>query len=104
GLTGVEVFRHYLARLSQRGYGRFTIAAIDPAAGRAEISLEHSCYALEYGAAAGRKTCYAFGGMFTGAMGYLAAAAGRAEPRFVAEETECRAEGAALCRFTVRPA
>ncbi len=104
GLAGVEVFCHYLKRLTERGYGRFAVEAVDARAGRAAIRLEHSCYALEYGAGAKRRTCYAFGGMFIGAMEYLAAAAGLAEPRLMAEETQCRAEGAACCRFEVRPA
>ncbi|HUI18084.1 MAG TPA: DUF5943 domain-containing protein [Alphaproteobacteria bacterium] len=103
GLGGSAVFRHYLRHLSARGYGRFEIEAIDPAGGRAEIRLDHSCYALEYGAEAGRKTCYAFGGMFIGAMEYLAAAAGAPSRGLVAEETRCLAAGDASCRFTVRP-
>lgn len=101
GLGGVEVFRHYLKRLSERGYGRLTIEAVDAAAGSARIRLEHSCYALEYGTNAGRKTCYAFGGMFMGAMEYVAAAAGLASPTLAAEEIECQAEGAPCCRFAV---
>jgi len=104
GLAGVAVFRHYLARLSRRGYGRFTLEAIDAAAGRATVAVAHSCYALEYGTSAGRSTCYAFGGMFIGAMEYLAAAAGAAVPAFAAEEIACRAAGDAACRFEVRTA
>jgi predicted hydrocarbon binding protein len=104
GLGGVEVFRHYLKRLSERGYGKFAIEAIDRAGASARIRLEHSCYALEYGAAAGRKTCYAFGGMFEGAMAYLAAPGGGPAPALDARETQCRAEGAECCRFDVHPA
>src|SRR3954462_15073022 len=29
GIKGLDVFRHYMQRLSQRGWGRFTVEAVD---------------------------------------------------------------------------
>ena len=100
-IDGIEVFRHYLRRLSQRGYGLLEIEAIDPAAGTASIRLDHSVYVAEYGRNAGRRVCYMFTSAFIGAMDYVAAAAGRTQD-LVSEEVQCAAEGADCCRFVVR--
>ncbi len=102
GLSGIEVFRHYLARMSARGWGQMTIEAVDPAAGTARIRLDHSAVAAEYGATAGRRVCYWFGDAFTGAMEFVAQQAGNATA-LEAAETQCAAEGAPYCRFEVRP-
>lgn len=102
GLRGVEVFRHYLRRIGQRGYGQLTIERIDPRAGTASIRLEHSIYAAEYGKGAGRGVCYMFTTAFTGGMEYVAEAAG--QPREVeCREVQCAAAGADCCRFEVTP-
>lgn len=101
-LSGLKVFRHYLDRMSRRGWGLMTIEAADPAAGTASIRLDHSALAAEYGANAGRRVCYWFGDAFTGAMEFVAQQAGHAIP-LAAEEIQCAAEGAPCCRFEVRP-
>lgn len=101
GLSGVEVFRHYLDRMSRRGWARMTVEAIEPNAGTARIRLDHSALVAEYGASAGRRVCYMFAAAFAGAMEYVAEAAG--SPRALdAEEIQCAAEGAACCRFEVK--
>ena len=103
GLDGIAVFRHYLKRVSQRGFGQFTIEKIDPEAGTATIRLDHSVYVAEYGPNAGRRVCYTFCSAFTGGMEYVAEAAGH--PRALkAEEIQCGAEGADCCRYEVTPA
>ncbi len=102
GLGGEAVFRHYLRRMSQRGYGRFDIEAIDPAAGTASIRLDHSIYVAEYGRDVGRPVCTMFTSAFTGALEYVAEAAG-ARLSLEAEEVRCAAAGAECCRFAVRP-
>jgi hypothetical protein len=102
GLSGVEVFRHYLCRVSQRGFGRFTIESVNAAAGTASVRLDHSVYVAEYGRDAGRRVCYMFGSAFTGGMEYVAEAAGH-RLNLVAEEVQCAAHGADCCRFEVRP-
>jgi hypothetical protein len=103
-LDGVAVFRHYLDRVSNRGFGRFTIERIDAERGTAEIRLDHSVYVYEYGRNAGRKVCYMFTAAFVGGIEFVAAAAGR-ELKLVSAEVQCAAEGGHdHCRFTVRPA
>ena len=102
GLTGVEVFEHYLRRVSQRGFGQFTIEKIDPAAGTATIRLDHSVYVAEYGPQTGRRVCYMFASAFIGGIEYVADATGHSRS-LAAEEIQCGAEGANCCRFEVTP-
>jgi len=102
GLSGVAVFRHYLDRMSRRGWARMTIETIDPSAGRTQIRLDHSALAAEYGPGAGRRVCYMFAAAFEGAMEWVAEAAGAARA-LEAQETRCVAEGAPSCQFEVRP-
>lgn len=102
GLSGVEVFRHYLKRLSDRGYGRLTIERIDPAAGTAEIRVDHSIFVAERGRDVGHKVCYMFEGSFAGGLDYAATALGKTLS-LKAEEVQCGAEGADHCRFRVWP-
>lgn len=100
GLGPEETFRHYLKRMSQRGHGQVEIASLDVAAGRAEIVVRHSAYALGYGPAAGRRVCYVFEGSFAGGMAYVLEALGRpGDP--ACHEVACYAEGAPECRFEV---
>ncbi len=100
GLSPEEAFRHYLRRMSQRGHGQVEIVSFDAAAGRAEIAVRNSAYALGYGAGAGRRVCHVFEGSFAGGMAYVLEALGQAgEPS--ARETACFAEGAPECRFEV---
>lgn len=103
GLEGIAVFRHYLKRVSQRGFGQFTIEKINPAAGTATIRLDHSVYVAEYGSDTGRRVCYTFTSAFTGGMEYVAEAAGHSRA-LKAQEVQCGAEGADCCRFEVTPA
>lgn len=101
GLAPADTFRHYLKRLSQRGYGQMAITALDEQAGSAEVVVRHSAFALGYGAATGRPVCYTFEGSFAGAMRYILEASGRAGvPRCT--EVACAAAGAAECRFELR--
>lgn len=102
GLAGIAVFRHYLARMSGRGWGRMTIEAVEPERGTAHIRLDHSALVAEYGGNAGRRVCYMFAAAFAGAMEYVAETAGSATA-LEAEEVACAAEGAPCCRFEVRP-
>jgi predicted hydrocarbon binding protein len=101
GMTPVETFRHYLKRLSQRGYGQLDITALDEAAGTATVTVRHSVFALGYGHETGRHVCYTFEGSFAGGMRYVLEMAGRAgEP--VCREVACAASGHPECRFELR--
>lgn len=102
GISGVEVFSHYLKRMSQRGWGQFTVEAIDSAAGTARIRVDHSAIALAYGDGVGRNVCHSFNGAFCGGMEYVAADAGR-PMQLQSHETHCAANGADRCLFEVAP-
>ena len=98
GLSPIDTFRHYLRRLSQRGYGQMEIAALDEEAGTASVVVRHSAFALGYGAGTGRSVCYTFEGSFAGGMRYVLEMAGRrGEP--TCREVACAAAGHSECRF-----
>lgn len=101
GLAPAETFRHYLRRLSQRGYGQLEITALDEKAGTAEVTVRHSAYALAYGPGTGRCVCYMFEGSFAGGMRFVREQAGLSgDPD--CREVACAANGAGECRFEVR--
>ena len=105
GLKDVEVFHHYMKRVSQRGWGRFTVQAVDGAAGSARVRIDHSAFVK--GAppdAAPGKRCYMFRGWFPGALEYVGRVLGKSLT-LTAEETRCAGEGRHdHCVFEVRPA
>ncbi len=101
-LEPVAVFHHYLKRLTQRGWGKFSVQALDPEAGTATIRLDHSSFVNQYGRDAGRKVDYMFCGWWEGAMSYVDRSLG-GERAFRAEEVQCAAEGHDHCLFEVRP-
>ncbi len=103
GLAGIEVFSHYLKRMTERGWGRFAIEAVDPAAGTAAIRIDHSAVALARGEGAGSNVCHMFNGAFCGGIEYVAAEAAR-PLKLASREIACRANGADACRFEVGPA
>lgn len=102
GLRGAEVFLHYMKRMSERGYGLIHVDAFDPAAGYADVHVDHSVYPLEYGRV-GRCVCYRFEGPLAGGVEFAARQAG-ATVTVRAREVECVSQGHERCRFEVRPA
>lgn len=100
-LTGVAVFHHYMRRMSERGWGRFSVASVDPISGQAHVVLAHSAIALAR-PDAGRATCHSFNGALCGSMEYVAESAGRTLSLH-AVETECLANGDARCSFHLGP-
>lgn len=99
-LTGLAVFQHYLQRLSQRGWGRFSFLQVDPDAGTADVQLDHSSFVLASPDERGR-LCYMFSGWFAGAMDWVTQHA--AQPmKAICVETQCAAEGHSHCLFAVR--
>jgi predicted hydrocarbon binding protein len=99
GLKGLDVFRHYMKRLSQRGWGRFTVEDVDSATGAARIRLDHSVFVLQQGKV-GRKVCYMFAGWFPGSLEWAGANLGRPW-RLAATEQQCAADGHDHCIFEV---
>ncbi|SOY77987.1 4-vinyl reductase, 4VR [Cupriavidus taiwanensis] len=101
-IRGMAVFEHYLKRLSQRGWGLFSILEADPATASARIALRHSSFVLQQPEKSG-KLCYMFAGWFAGAMDWVndTAAAGKGAPRAQSKEVQCAAEGHEHCVFEV---
>ena len=101
GFSPVDTFRHYLRRLSQRGYGLMDITSLDEAAGTAEVTVRNSAFALGYGKGTGRCVCTMFEGSFAGGMRYVLKQAGRRGVP-VCREVACAANGHEECRFELR--
>lgn len=99
GLAGIDVFAHYLKRLSQRGWGLFRIAMADPVHASARIELRNSSFVLAQPDRHG-KLCYMFAGWFAGAMDWVNDNEGRAI-RSVSTEVQCASEGHEYCVFEV---
>lgn len=103
GMGPVEVFHHYMLRLSQRGWGMFSVEHLDPETGHARIRLDHSAFVNQYGKDAGRKVCYMFEGWLEGSIEYIGHKLGK-NYKVYAEESHCASEGKHdHCIFTVVP-
>lgn len=66
-LSGMQMFEYYLTRLSQRGWGHFSIAHTYANTGVVEVKLEYSSFVLSQPEKPG-KICNMFAGWFAGAM------------------------------------
>src|SRR3954452_18185409 len=71
GLDAEATFRHYFKRLSQRGWGQFSIDRLDAATASGAISLANSVFALEAKDPGALPCCYMFEGFITGALQFL---------------------------------
>ena len=100
-LKGMAVYEHYLQRLSQRGWGKFSFDQVDVDAAYAEIKLEYSSFVLSEVSKPG-KQCYMFAGWFAGAMDWVTQKQGRKTPTLCCE-TQCGGDGHEHCIFTVKP-
>ncbi|WP_020406453.1 4-vinyl reductase [Hahella ganghwensis] len=90
GLSGDAVFEHYMKRLSQRGWGIFSIENLNIKEGYARVRLDHSAFVYQYGKV-NRKVDYMFTGWFAGAMDQIAESLGYSV-KTVAEQIQCAAE------------
>ena len=100
-LSGTDVFRHYMNRISQRGWGRFTVEYLDEETGAARVRLDHSIYV--YAEQGGTGLCYAFAGWFPGALEWAARDTGR-HWRLNASEVQCAGDGVHdHCLFEIGP-
>ncbi|WP_239527495.1 DUF5943 domain-containing protein, partial [Stenotrophomonas maltophilia] len=68
---GVEVFHHYMKRITQRGWGQFDVLDLDPEAGTAHIRLNNSAMVDEARRKSGRKVCYMFAAWLEGSLEYV---------------------------------
>lgn len=103
GLSGGAVFLHYMKRISQRGWGKFTVEELDAATGRARVRLDHSIYVRHHGSDAGSGLCYGFAGWFPGSLEWVGCNLGL-KWNLTASETQCAADGFHdHCIFSIRP-
>lgn len=99
GLRGEAVFRHYLSRLSQRGWARFTVEQLDVAAGRARVSLRHSIFNRQNSSGD-----YLFTGWFAGALDQILDSLGSPLRTHAVQTYHEGQLGATHGLFEVRPA
>jgi predicted hydrocarbon binding protein len=103
GLNGIDVFHHYIKRISQRGWGQFQVAHVSAQNGQAKLNVSNSAFVDEHRRGSGRKVCYMFAGWLEGSLQY--ATRDRKDLRkLVAKEISCSAEGYDHCTFSVGPA
>lgn len=100
GLTGIDVFHHYMQRLSQRGWAQFDGSGIDAASCSGEVRVSHSCFVLHAGGSGSDTRCYTFAGWFPGALAWVSESLGQTN-HFVSFESHCAAQGHADCLFSV---
>lgn len=93
GLRGLEVFHHYMRRLSQRGWGQFKVQSVDAQTGHARVDVYNSVFAFGKKSA---KACYMFRGWFCGSLEYAAGV------KLVSDELQCAAQGHRHCVFETR--
>jgi predicted hydrocarbon binding protein len=97
-----DVFRLYFERLSQRGWGRFSIESMDVDTGRVSLRLHHSVFVLEEKQTSAQMLCYMFEGFVTGALRFLYGG-GHQTSAFSCHETQCAGDlHSDFCRFEAR--
>lgn len=102
GIDGLQVFEHYLERLTARGWGQFRIEEIDPESASATITLKNSIYVLESREKVEHPVCYMFEGFFIGGVQYLIEHQGLNKESIECREVQCEAMGFDHCRFELK--
>ena len=109
GLEGFDVFRHYMRRISQRGWAQLSVLRLDKHSGAATVRVDHSTFVEAHqqqgaqAAEAGLGLCYMFAGWFPGSLTWVGHSQGR-ELRLTSGEIQCAAqEGCDHCLFETRP-
>jgi Domain of unknown function (DUF5943) len=98
GWPAMEVFHHYMRRLSERGWGLFDGSRIDPMTGTGTVLLRHSSFVADAGV--GGKACGFCASWAVGALTWVGEAQGR-EWRLAGREARCAAEGFPTCELVV---
>ncbi len=102
GLRGIAVVRHYITRISQRGWGQFLLEAVDEETGASRIALRHSVYVEGQERQPGGSLCYAFAGWFAGGLEWAGQDLGR-NWLLSSREVQCAGDGEhAHCLFELR--
>lgn len=101
-LRGSDVFVHYMRRISQRGWGHFSVHRLDRDTGSATIRLDHSIYVEQQEGRRERNLCRAFEGWFCGALEWAGRDMG-VDWRLACSETQCAGTpNHGHCLFDVR--
>ncbi len=107
GLAGIDVFHHYMRRLSERGWGLFDGSGIDPLNGTGRVLLRHSSFVADalntQTAPLAKKTCGFCAGWAPGALAWVSDTQRRGW-RLHGRERRCAAEGFDVCEFIVEAA
>jgi len=102
-LGGEDVFRHYMRRLSQRGWAQFEVLGLDGLMGRATVKVTHSVFVTGAPANSRRKLCFMFGSWLQGSLEFVTTTHGE-QKRLLSREVYCAAEGDHdHCMFEVFP-
>lgn len=102
GISGADVFDHYMKRLSQRGWGFFITEALDIEQGTARVRLENSAFVYQYGKV-NRKVDYMFTGWFAGAMDQIAESLGYSVRTRAVQTQSAAQDGCDVGYFEVTP-
>jgi hypothetical protein len=95
-LSSEDVFRHYMLRLSQRGWGQFEVLELDGRSGCATVQVTHSVFVTGRPPNTRRKLCGMFAPWIAGSLEFVA----QSQP-IASREVYCAAEGVhAHCLFT----
>jgi len=102
-IGGEEVFRHYMRRLSQRGWAQFEILTLDGRAGRATVKVTNSIFVTGSPDNTRRKVCAMFEPWLQGSLEFVRTTYGE-DKRLASHEVYCAAEGENNhCLFEVSP-
>jgi len=102
-IGGDEIFRHYMRRLSQRGWAQFEVLTLDGRAGRATVKVTNSIFVTGAPDNSHRKVCAMFEPWLQGSLEFVRTRYGE-HKRLVSHEVYCAAEGEKNhCLFEVSP-
>ena len=103
GLGGIAVLEHYLARISQRGWGQFSLVAHDLMAGTARVDLRHSAFVLTREPADDVRQCAVFESWIAAGLEVSCEQLGIPK-KLLAREVQCAGDrDVPHCEFHVAP-
>ncbi|KQW20937.1 hypothetical protein ASC80_12285 [Afipia sp. Root123D2] len=102
-LHGADVFLHYMKRISQRGWGQFTVLELNRSTGETRVQLDHSVFVAGHSGLEKQSVCSGFAGWFAGALEWVGHSMGF-NWKLKATEDECAGDGQhGHCIFWIRP-
>jgi hypothetical protein len=92
-----------MKRISQRGWGQFTVLELDRSTGKTRVQLDHSVFVAGHSGPERNSVCSGFSGWFAGALEWVGHSEGL-NWKLKATEDECAGDGQHLhCTFWIRP-